>query len=190
MVYYQQLQEGVGEIMAKYSIRHFLPVFTFALVLGLLYKGIGLDNIAEASSGRKVPAFSLGTIEEPTKMVTEEIFKGKVTVLNAWASWCGPCREDHDILMRLAKTGVNIVGLDIKDDLSKARSWLKAKGNPYSVNLFDPKARLAMSLGARATPSLFIIDKQGIIRYKHIGIISDDILENDIKPMIQSLNKP
>lgn len=175
--------------MAKFSIRHSLPLFVFVVVVGFLYKGLVLDNTAEAAApkGKQVPAFKLGTLEDPGKMVSESIFKGKVTVLNAWASWCIPCREDHRIMVDLSKSGVNVVSLILRDDAKKAKAWLAQRGNPYSVNLLDPKAQLGASLGIRGTPTVLIIDKQGIIRYRHVGIISDEMVEKEIKPMLNKL---
>jgi cytochrome c biogenesis protein CcmG/thiol:disulfide interchange protein DsbE len=116
--------------------------------------------------------------------------KGKVWLLNVWGSWCVSCRYEHPMLNALAKQGVvPIIGLNWKDRPEDAKAWLKRFGDPYQVSVSDSDGRVAIDLGVYGAPETFVIDKAGMIRFKHTGPVSEDDVRNKFVPLIEQLNK-
>ena len=116
--------------------------------------------------------------------------KGQVWVLNVWASWCSACREEHPVLLELGRSKVTtLIGLDYKDKRSDALQILREQGNPYVLTAFDGNGRIGIDYGVYGVPETYVIDKEGIIRYKHIGPITPDALNKTIYPLIEKLKK-
>jgi len=125
---------------------------------------------------------------DANKTLSSEDFKGKVSIFNTWASWCVSCRQEHPLLMDIAQqTDIPIYGLNFKDTLADAQAVLNNTGSPYIISGFDPKGRIGMDWGVRATPETFIIDQQGIVRYKHTGPLSVKVLADTILPLVKHL---
>jgi len=162
-----------------------LPIFTST--------SIPNDNAAEKNKGEYRRSFRLQSLMEPSKVLTQDIFKDKVTLLNVWASWCGPCRAGQETLVALSKHpqsgSIFWAGLNINDTLDEAQRMLQIYGNPYQDVIYDPKGRLAVNLGIRGTPALLILDKKGSIRYRHYGPINISIWEEEILPLIKELQE-
>ena len=168
----------------------YVTPLVLALGLGLiLFTAIGKDpnKLETARLNDPVPAFELSILEDADKKVTEEVVKGKVSLLNVWATWCPACRTEHPYLVDLAKQGVPIIGLNYKDERVKALEWLADLGDPYSLNLYDPKGSFGFDLGVYGAPETYIIDQQGVVRYRHVGEINQRIWEAQIEPRYREL---
>lgn len=170
-------------------VRFLAPLLAFLALAGLLYKGLGIDprKVPSPLIGKPAPAFSLPQLEQPEKRLTQDTLKNQVSLFNVWATWCVACRQEHPVLMQLAKTGVPIYGLDYKDSRPDAKRWLLRFGNPYLANAFDQDGRVGINWGVYGTPETFIIDKQGVIRHKHIGPLTSEIVNREILPLIRKL---
>jgi cytochrome c biogenesis protein CcmG/thiol:disulfide interchange protein DsbE len=175
--------------MARY-LRYLVPLLLFALLAGLLYRGLGLDPKVVPSPliGKPMPAFSLPRLDDPGTTISDDDLRGKVSILNIWATWCTSCRAEHEVLLELARTGkVAIYGLNYKDNRADAQRWLMQLGNPYVANAFDEDGRTGIDWGVYGAPETFIMDRQGIIRHKHIGPLTAPVLEDEILPLIATL---
>jgi cytochrome c biogenesis protein CcmG/thiol:disulfide interchange protein DsbE len=138
--------------------------------------------------GRPAPKFTLPALEDPKVTISNADLKGKVSLVNVWATWCVSCRAEHKELMRLAKVdGVRILGLNYKDDREDAKRWLQIYGNPYVANAFDADGRVGIDWGVYGTPETFLVDRKGIIRYKQIGPIDQQVWEKTLRPLIDKL---
>jgi cytochrome c biogenesis protein CcmG/thiol:disulfide interchange protein DsbE len=168
----------------------FLPLIA-AVVLGVvLFAGIGKDptRLDSALIGKPVPAFSLPDLQNPEQVLDQRLFEGQVTLLNVWATWCPSCRQEHPFLMWLSKTqGVRIVGLDYKDTRSDALQWFKDLGNPYEVTIFDAEGKLGFDLGVYGAPETFVIDSDGVVRYRHVGVVDEKVWKEELSPLIEKL---
>src|SRR5690606_35406697 len=122
-----------------------------------------------------VPEFNLSSLEAPENLLNQEIFQGKVSLLNVWATWCPPCYVEHPFLVKLAEQDVPIIGVNYKDDLAAAQKWILDLGNPYEAVVIDADGRLGMDLGVFGWPETYVVDKQGVIRYKHVGVVDEKV---------------
>lgn len=172
--------------------RFLLPLGIF---IGLvIFLGIGLNlNPKEVPSpliGKPAPQFSLPSLSDPSKVISPKQMLGQVWLLNVWASWCVACRYEHPILIEMAKKSlVPIIGLDYKDVRADGSNWLAQFGNPYQDSAFDEDGRVGIDYGVYGVPETFLIDKQGIIRLKHIGPITPEVITQKLQPMILELNR-
>ncbi len=164
-------------------VKYFLPLVVF-IGLGLfLLRGLELDpsEMPSALIDKPMPVFELTTLQgEP---VDVSIFRGQVSLLNVWATWCISCRAEHPQLNALSEQGVNIVGLNYKDDTALAIKWLDDLGDPYAVTISDKDGRLGIDLGVFGAPETFIVDKQGVIRYKHVGVVDERVWRDSLQPI-------
>lgn len=172
-------------------LKLFIPLGIFLVLAILFWQGLKLDPNAMPSAliDKAVPAFSLASLENPEKKITESIFKGKVNLVNVWATWCPTCYVEHAYLVELAHQGISIVGVNYKDDLPAARRWLNELLNPYWVTIADEDGRFGLDLGVFGAPETYVVDKQGIIRYKHIGVVDQTIWDSTLKPLVERLEK-
>jgi cytochrome c biogenesis protein CcmG/thiol:disulfide interchange protein DsbE len=168
-------------------------LFPLAIFLGLLaLLGVGLKlNPREVPSpliGKPAPAFMLPRLDRPETSFTQRDMLGKVWLLNVWASWCVSCRDEHPLLLELARARiVPVVGLNHKDEREHGLKWLAAFGDPYQLSVFDHQGRVGMDYGVYGVPETFVIDKQGLIRYKRIGVLTPQVLHEKILPLIREL---
>ena len=168
-----------------------IPVAIFAVLGVLLWVGLSLNprHIPSPLIGKALPAFSLPALHEPKRVVTAESLRGRVYLLNVWASWCVACRQEHPVLKAIAQQKVvPLVGLNYKDKRDDALGWLKEFENPYEVSVMDADGRLGIELGVYGVPETFVIDKAGVIRYKHVGPVSEEIWTHKLLPLIQQLS--
>jgi cytochrome c biogenesis protein CcmG/thiol:disulfide interchange protein DsbE len=175
--------------MARY-LRYLVPLAIFALLVAFLYRGLSLDPklVPSPLIGKPMPTFTLTRLDNPAATISDADFKGKVTLLNVWATWCVSCRQEHETLVQLAKTGqVDIYGLNYKDNREDAKRWLSRFGNPYVANAFDSDGRVGIDWGVYGAPETFIIDREGIIRHKHIGPLTTEIINDEILPLVAKL---
>ena len=172
--------------------RYALPLVIFFGLVWFLWKGLSLNprEIPSALINKPVPTFSLPQLHDPGKQLGGADMKGRVWLLNVWGSWCVSCRYEHPVLNALAKQGVvPIIGFNWKDRPEDAKAWLKKFGDPYQVSVSDLDGRVAIDFGVYGAPETFIIDKAGMIRYKHTGPISEEMMRNTLVPLILQLNK-
>jgi len=141
--------------------------------------------------GKPAPQFSLAQVENIAKTVDTRTFAGKPYVVNVWATWCVACREEHATLLALARQNVvPIVGLDWNDDLSQAQRWLGALGNPYVATAFDSNGKVAIDFGVFGAPETFLIDANGIVQYKHAGVMTIEVWQREFITRLQAGNSP
>jgi cytochrome c biogenesis protein CcmG/thiol:disulfide interchange protein DsbE len=171
-------------------LRYLIPLLLFSVIAVFLALGLKLDprDVPSPLIGKPAPAFSLPSLDNPQKRVSNEDFKGRIWLFNVWATWCVSCRAEHATLVKLSQNiGIPIVGLDWKDEASAAKEWLSSLGNPYEAVAFDASGRTAIDWGVYGAPETYIIDSQGIIQYKHTGPLSDEIIQEKVLPVISKL---
>lgn len=172
------------------SLRYLVPLAIFLVLAGFLYRGLSLDPklVPSPLVGKPAPAFTLTTLKDPARTISNEEFRGKVSLFNVWATWCVSCRAEHEVLVQLARTGqVDIYGLNYKDDREQAQRWLARLGDPYVANAFDADGRVGIDWGVYGAPETFVIDSAGIIRHKHIGPLTIEIVNEEILPLVNKL---
>jgi cytochrome c biogenesis protein CcmG/thiol:disulfide interchange protein DsbE len=170
-------------------MRFLIPLAVFLIMVVFLAIGLSLDprEIPSPLIGKPAPTYDLPTLESGVRLNSEAL-KGQAHLLNVWASWCEACRAEHPVLLDLARKGkVRIVGLNYKDTPEKALTWLKAHGgNPYDVVAVDADGRVGIDFGVYGVPETFVIDSNGIIRYKHTGPLTPRVLEETLLPLLES----
>lgn len=173
------MTESVETQAPKWSrMRLFIPLGLFVLLSVLMFVGLKLDpnDLPSVVINRPVPAFSLPSLEQPDQTLTEQAFaKGKPYLLNVWATWCPGCKYEHPFLLELAKMGIAIYGVNYQDDLPAARALLERDGNPYLANVADETGELILSLGVTGAPETFVVDAEGIIRDRIVGILNQQV---------------
>lgn len=172
------------------TAKFLIPLVLFLIAVGFLFKGLFLDprEVPSPLVGKPAPAFSAPILGEEGKTFNVADMKGQVWLLNVWASWCAACREEHPLLLEMAKTGKIITyGLDYKDTDADALAVLATMGNPYHKVLTDIDGRIGIDYGVYGVPETYVIDKAGVIRYKQIGPLTPEILMTKIVPLLKAL---
>ena len=170
--------------------RALIPFAIFLIMVGFLFKGLFLNprEVPSPLVGKPAPAFSLPRLDQPAKQFSPKDMLGQVWLFNVWASWCGACRDEHPLLVGLAKTGlVPVVGMDYKDTATEAEQWLTERGNPYLLSAVDADGRVGIDYGVYGVPETYVIDKAGVIAYKQIGPVTLESLRDDILPLVKRL---
>jgi cytochrome c biogenesis protein CcmG/thiol:disulfide interchange protein DsbE len=170
--------------------RFLIPFGIFIVVVGFLAVGLTLNprELPSPLVGKSAPDFSLPQLHDQDKVLSSNDLKGKVWLLNFWASWCGGCKDEHPVLIQLAQSGeVPIYGMDYKDTREEALTWLRQWGNPYPIVAVDALGRTGINYGVYGVPETYVIDKAGVIRYKQIGPLRKDILQEKIMPLVREL---
>ena len=168
-----------------------LPMVAFVALAGFFLRGLSLNprEVPSPLIGKAAPGFERPVLHAFERSFTPQELRGQVWLLNVWASWCAPCREEHPLFNTLAKSKlVPIVGLNYKDKREDAVAWLQKFGNPYELSAWDIDGRVGIDYGVYGAPETFLIDKQGVIRHKQIGPITPEALEKVIIPLIRKLN--
>jgi cytochrome c biogenesis protein CcmG/thiol:disulfide interchange protein DsbE len=171
-------------------IRFALPLVIFVLMVGLLGYGLRLDpkKVPSPLIDKAAPAFSLTMLDAPSRQLSTADMMGQVWVLNVWASWCVSCRAEHEVITALAnKNMVSVIGLNYKDESDDAARWLEQFGNPYTASVIDRDGRVGIDWGVYGVPETFVIGADGMIKYKHIGPVTHESLEQKILPMLKEL---
>jgi len=153
-------------------VKLFLPLIVFAALGLLLWRGLSLDpkELPSALIGQPLPSFQLKELASDTP-VTNSAILGAPALINVWATWCYSCRVEHPYLLELAQQGISIIGLNYKDDSVKARQWLAELGDPYRLTLADTDGTLGLDLGVYGAPETYVVDAQGVVRYRHVGVV-------------------
>jgi len=173
-------------------LRYLIPLGLFVVLV--VFLAIGLTrNPQEVPSvliNKPAPEFRLPQLKEPAKTFSAAEMRGKVWMMNVWASWCFACREEHQYLFEYQKSGaVPIYGFNYKDQREDALAWLGEFGDPYVLSAVDLEGRVGMDYGVYGAPESYIIDKNGTIRLKHIGPVTPDVWAKEILPLVQELNR-
>lgn len=166
----------------------FLPLIIFAILAMVLFRGLSLDPTAMPSAliDRPLPAFSLPALGEDATL-TQTNLQGQAALLNVWATWCVSCRVEHPYLLQLARQGVPVFGLNYKDDDAQALGWLKELGNPYRAVIADREGTLGLDLGVYGAPETYLLDANGVVRYRHVGVVDETVWRTVLEPLYTSL---
>ena len=173
------------------SLKFLLPLLLFLGLALMLAAGLGRDpkEVPSPLIGKPAPAFTLTRLDDAQQSIKRDDLLGKVWVLNVWASWCVACREEHPLLVDFARRKtVPVYGLNYKDKRADGQRWLAQFGNPYDASLFDSDGKVGIDFGVYGVPETFVIDKRGVIRFKHIGPVTPDVLKDRIEPLLKQLN--
>ncbi|WP_079201441.1 DsbE family thiol:disulfide interchange protein [Pseudomonas sp. CC6-YY-74] len=165
-----------------------LPLAVFLAVALFLYRGLFLNpsELPSALIGKPFPGFSLPAVEGG-EAISQDDLKGKPALVNVWATWCVSCRVEHPVLNKLAQLGVTIHGVNYKDENAAAQKWLAEFHDPYQLNIDDAHGSLGLDLGVYGAPETFLIDKDGIIRHKFVGVIDERVWREQLAPLYQTL---
>jgi len=167
--------------------RFLIPAGLFVALLAVFFVSLDRDKETLPSPliGKPAPAFELPALGDPARKVASNQFAGKPYVLNVWGTWCVGCRQEHEVLLEIARRGqVPLVGLNWKDDGSAAQRWLQELGNPYAVVAADQEGRAAIDWGVYGAPETFLVDARGTVIFKHIAPMTLEIWERDFVPLL------
>ena len=167
------------------------PLALFVVLLGFLGVGLNLNprEVPSPLINKPAPDFALPRLDDPSQTIALKDLAGRVWMLNVWASWCVACREEHPLLVDYSRRAtVPLYGLNYKDGRDDALGWLARYGNPYTASLSDTKGLVGIDFGVYGVPETFIIDKQGVVRFKHIGPVTPQVLRERIEPLLKELN--
>lgn len=167
-----------------------VPLAIFGVLLVVLAVGLKLDPryVPSPLIDKPVPGFELTSLADETLPLDDSSLRGKPRLLNVWASWCSACRVEHPLLVSLARErGVEIIGLNYKDTREAGLNWLSEHGDPYRQSLFDPEGNLGLDLGVYGVPETFVIDAEGVIRFKQVGPLTEEIWRAEIAPLLAKL---
>lgn len=172
-------------------MKRFLPVALFAALLLLLAVGLRLNprELPSTLIDRPAPAFTLPLLDAPERTLSPQEMRGQVWLLNVWASWCTTCRQEHTLLLKLARSSrVPIIGLNYKDKPEDAQRWLRQLGDPYRASVSDLQGLTGIEYGVYGVPETYVIDRKGMIRYKLVGALTKEQLEQKILPLLKELD--
>lgn len=177
--------------MMKTGFFRIIPFLIFLILMFFLMRGLTLDphKLPSTKIGQALPAFRLPRLLDETQQVTEAFLRGKVHLVNIWASWCDACIDEQFFLMQLKSQGVLIFGINYKDRSKQAVHWLHTYGDPYLMIAEDKEGKLAIDLGVYGTPETFLVDREGRIRYRHVGILNESLWETEFLPRMKELDK-
>lgn len=172
-------------------LKLFIPLIIFALMAAIFFMMLSREDynpqdLPSALIDQTLPAFDLPLLQGDQRITDRDII-GEPMLLNVWATWCVSCRVEHPFLNQLSQQGVKIIGLDYKDERSKALDWLAKLGNPYALNVFDAEGKLGLDLGVYGAPETYLIDSRGVIRYKHVGVIDERVWREELQPRYEEL---
>jgi cytochrome c biogenesis protein CcmG, thiol:disulfide interchange protein DsbE len=173
-------------------MRYLIPLILFGVLVAFLAIGLGRDphEVPSPLINKAAPSFKLAQLKDPSKSFTADEMRGRVWLLNVWASWCISCRDEHPLLIEYARTGaVPIYGLNYKDRPEDALGWLQELGDPYVLSVSDLDGRVGIDYGVYGAPETYLIDQQGVIRFKQIGAVTPDVWTKNILPLVQQLNR-
>lgn len=172
--------------------RYLLPLAGLAILVAFFFYGLQRQpgDIPSPLIGKPAPSFSLPSVDNPGRNVSNADYRGHMYVLNVWGTWCVGCRDEHAALVAIARTNaVPIVGLNWKDERPLAIQWLKELGNPYTACAFDVDGRAAIDWGVYGAPETFLVDANGIVIHKHIAPLTEEIWQRDFLPRIRAASK-
>lgn len=166
-----------------------IPIILFVLLSVFLWRGLSLNprDLPSVQLGKLLPDFTLPQLQHPDAFFSSNTLREQVVLLNVWASWCAACTDEQVFMLQLAREGVPIYGLNYKDQPEEALQWLAQWGNPYKMIAQDREGKVAIDLGVYGAPETFVIDKKGIIRYRHAGVMNQEVWQKEILPLMNQL---
>ena len=173
------------------GLKFLLPLALFVALAVLLAAGLGRDPklVPSPLIDKPAPAFALVRLDDPQVTIKRDDLLGKVWILNVWASWCVACRQEHPLLVDFARRKtVLLYGLNYKDQRSDGLAWLGRYGNPYDASLVDADGKVGIDYGVYGVPETFVVDKQGVVRFKQIGPLTPEVLREQIEPLLKKLD--
>lgn len=175
--------------MKRYLTWGLMPFSGFVLLAFFFWRGLDLDpqNLPSARLGQPLPVFNAPLLYDETQLFSPAALKGTPLILHVFASWCTSCAKEQVFLLKLKARGVPLYGLDYKDTPDEAKAWLNTWGNPYKIIVSDLDGRIGIELGVYGTPETFLVDRAGVIRYRHVGPLNADIWEKTLQPKWQAL---
>ena len=167
--------------------RYVAPLAIFVVIAAFFFVGLGMNpnDVPSALIGRRVPTFSLPSVTDPTDVVSTETLAGRVSLVNVWGTWCVECRHEHGFLVELARAGMPIYGLNVRDERPAAIDWLTQLGNPYVSSGFDPDNKAGIEWGVTGAPETFLIGSDGTILHKHISPLTPRVWQRDFLPLLR-----
>jgi cytochrome c biogenesis protein CcmG/thiol:disulfide interchange protein DsbE len=170
-------------------VKLFIPLILFVILALFLFRGLSLDPKAMPSAliDHPLPEFSLPGLGQDGQLTRADVI-GRVVFLNVWATWCISCRVEHAYLQQLADQGVPIYGVNYKDDDAAALGWLRDLGNPYVANIVDREGSLGLDLGVFGAPETYLVDREGVIRYRHVGVVDERVWTTVLQPLYLELS--
>jgi len=153
----------------------FIPLALFIALSFFLWKGLSIDprKLPSALIDKPFPEFQVEALLQPERMLSKADFVGKPVLINVWATWCPSCRQEHEQLLRIAQDNkIDIIGLNYKDERAAATNWLRQLGNPYVFNIYDEAGMLGLDLGVYGAPETYLLDAQGVVRHRHVGVVT------------------
>lgn len=169
----------------------FIPLGVFLVLVGFLAVGFKLEDphrLPSAMIDQPISEFSLSELRNPERTITNDDLTGEVSLVNVWATWCPNCLVEHPELMRISKEeDVRIVGVNYNDERDKALAWLKRHEDPYAFSIMDNEGKLGINLGVYGAPETYVVDANGVVRYRHVGVVSREVWEKDLEPLVELL---
>lgn len=172
------------------NLKLYLPVIGFFVLAGMMWRGLYLDSrtLPSVLIDRPLPEFELRSLELGDRLLTRQDLPNEPFILNIWGSYCLPCLQENPIFMAARENNIiPIVGVNYKDRDDAAREWLDDNGNPFTLNIVDDTGRYGIDLGVYGAPETFIVDANGVIRFKHIGVIDYRVWDDEIMPAIAAV---
>jgi cytochrome c biogenesis protein CcmG/thiol:disulfide interchange protein DsbE len=160
--------------MARWLL--FIPLILFIGLGIFLYQGLSIDptELPSALINKPFPDFKISDLKQPDKLLTKADFVGKPVLINVWATWCPSCREEHQQLLKMAQEHrIDIIGLNYKDERDLAVQWLQNLGDPYRFIIYDKDGMLGLDLGVYGAPETYLLDAKGIVKYRHVGVLTE-----------------
>lgn len=181
------------KISRKLTLLLAAPMLGFVVLLGVLWGGLGNDPtlLPSVLVNQPLPPFQAALVDQPEQVIDQtDLIKQQqndIALLNIWATWCPTCRAEHQFLNGLKSQGITIFGVNYKDERAKALRWLAELGNPYQLNIDDSDGQLGIDLGVYGAPETFLLDSQGVIRYRHVGALDNTVWQQQFVPRIQQI---
>ena len=189
----QKASDEAAEKAGSVNKTFLIPLGVFLLLVLILGLGFKLEDphlLPSVLIDRPFPEFQLAELHDPDRQVTKQDLLGRVSLVNIWATWCPNCVIEHPELTRISREeGILIYGVNYNDSVEKARRWLVRYGDPYEFSMVDDRGKLGIDLGVYGAPETFVIDANGVIQYKHIGIVSRQVWHQTLKPLIEQLQQ-
>ncbi len=164
----------------------FIPLALFLILGFFLWKGLSIDptKLPSALLGKPFPAFKVAALKNPNRILSNADLIGKPILINVWATWCPACRQEHVQLLKIAQENkIPLIGLNYKDNRQAALNWLDQLGDPYQFNIYDESGMLGLDLGVYGAPETYLLDKNGVILYRHVGVVTEAVWQK-LKGMI------
>ena len=171
-------------------LKLFIPLGLFVVLSLFLLRGLSLDpqELPSALIDRPLPVFALPALNADRTLKPADV-TGEPALFNVWATWCVSCRVEHPYLQQLAQEGVPIYGINYKDDPEAARQWLRDLGDPYRVNIVDREGTLGLDLGVYGAPETYFVDADGVVRYRHVGVIDERLWRSRLAPIYEQMSR-